>query len=83
MYVCVRKRACVCVRMYVCLCVCVCACVCVTDCPILCLLQQLVCHSQHTYFYCQAVLQSMDSSAELRDFQQWLREEMQKEAQIR
>ena len=51
--------------------------------------QHLVCHSQHTFFYSQAVLQSLSGSAEVsnsadvKDFLQWLNQEMQKEAQGR
>lgn len=44
----------------------------------------LVCHSQQTYFYSQAVLQSLSapgSDEGARDFQRWLEEEMQAEAQ--
>ena len=40
----------------------------------------LVCHSQQTYFYSQAVLQSLSapgSDERARDFQRWLEEEMQ------
>ena len=52
---------------------------------------QLVCHTQHTYLYCEAVLQSLitdtasdpSSSSDLRNFQQWLTQEMQREAQKR
>ena len=47
----------------------------------------LVCHSQQTYFYSQAVLQSLDGTCgdgeevRVRDFQRWLEKEMQEEAQ--
>ena len=47
----------------------------------------LVCHSQQTYFYSQAVLQSLSGPREIeeevmvQDFQRWLEEEMQEEAQ--
>ena len=44
----------------------------------------LVCHSQQTYFYSQAVLQSLSvqwSGDTGKDFQRWLEEEMQREAQ--
>ena len=44
----------------------------------------LVCHSQQTYFYSQTVLQSLSapwSEEGAQDFQRWLEEEMQLEAQ--
>lgn len=46
----------------------------------------LVCHSQQTYFYSQAVLQSLsgprgsEEEVVVQDFQRWLEEEMQEEA---
>ena len=43
----------------------------------------LICHSQQTYFYSQTVLHSLSSTDGLKDFQHWLAEEMQKEAQQR
>ena len=44
----------------------------------------LVCHSQQTYFYSQAVLQSLSAPGTDdtgKDFKRWLEEEMQREAQ--
>ena len=41
----------------------------------------LVCVSQQTYFYSQAVLHSFEDTPGLKNFQRWLGEEIQQEAQ--
>lgn len=44
-------------------------------------LTHLVCVSQQTYFFSQAVLHSFKDANSLKDFQRWLSEEIQQEAQ--
>ena len=47
-------------------------------------LQQLVCHSQHTYFYSQAMVHALgEKNREHSHFIHWLSEEIQKEARKR
>ena len=48
--------------------------------------QQLVCHSQHTYFYSHSVLQSLSGSSgssQLTQFRRWLGHEIHREALLR
>lgn len=46
-------------------------------------LSQLVCHSQHTYFYSQTVLQLLEGGEGLADFRRWLSQEIQRAAHSR
>jgi negative elongation factor C/D len=45
--------------------------------------KQLVCHSQHTYFYSHSVLQSLSGTSQLIHFRKWLGQEIHREALLR